>query len=122
MSDIDQDAILRRVDESLATIYTVGIFNPDDKDKNPGFLKRLAEISGGEYFQPRNIDHLVGVCEKIAHDIRNRYTIGYSPEGIPFDGKVRKLRVIAKSPTDGRQLEVRTRTHYQTPVLAQSER
>ena len=44
MSETTQEAIIRRVGESLATIYTVGIFNPDDKDKDPGFLKQLAEI------------------------------------------------------------------------------
>jgi Ca-activated chloride channel homolog len=120
MSETTQDEIVRRVQESLATIYTVGIFNPDDKDKNPGFLKQLAEISGGEYYRPQNISHLVGVCEKIAHDIRNRYTLGYTPKDLTFDGKVRKLRVVATNPGDGRQLEVRTRTQYHTPTLEET--
>ena len=120
MSETTQEAIIRRVGESLATIYTVGIFNPDDKDKDPGFLKQLAEISGGEYYRPRNIENLVAVCEKIAHDVRNRYTLGYTPKNLTFDGKVRKLRVLATNPGDGRQLEVRTRTQYHTPSLEES--
>jgi VWFA-related protein len=120
MSETTEEGIIRRVEESVATIYTVGIFNPDDKDKNPGFLKHLAEISGGEYFRPRNIEDLVGVCEKIARDIRNRYTLGYTPKNLAFDGKVRKLRVLATNPGDGRPLEVRTRTQYHTPSLEES--
>jgi Ca-activated chloride channel homolog len=105
MSEITEGEIVHRVEGSFATIKTVGILKP-----------HLAEISGGEYYRPQNISHLVGVCEKIAHDIRNRYTIGYSPKDISFDGKVRKLRVTAKNPVDGRELEIRTRSQYQTPV------
>ena len=120
MSEATEDEIIRRVEESLATIYTVGIYNPLDKEKNPGFLKRLAEISGGEYYRPQNISHLVGVCEKIAHDIRNRYTLGYSPQHLSHDGQVRKLKVVATNPSDGRQLIVRTRTQYQTPALEEA--
>jgi Ca-activated chloride channel family protein len=125
MSETTREEIIRAVETSLATIYTIGIYNPDDKDKDPGFLKQLAEISGGEYYRPRNISHLVGVCEKIAHDIRNRYTIGYSPKNIHHDGKVRKLNVTASQPDAGRRLHVRTRTQYQTALLdekAESER
>jgi Ca-activated chloride channel homolog len=120
MSETTQEEIIRRVEQSLATIYTVGIFNPEDKDKNPGFLKHLAEISGGEYYRPQNINHLVGVCEKIAHDVRNRYTLGYTPKNLTFDGKIRKLRVTATNAADGRQLEVRTRTQYHTPSVEES--
>lgn len=118
-SETTKDEIVRLVEESHATIYTIGIFNPDDKDKNPGFLKHLAEISGGEYYEPEDIKHLVGVCEKVAKDIRNRYTVGYSPKNITFDGKVRKLRVMAAHPENGRRLGVRTRTHY---VASREER
>lgn len=109
-SDTTKEEILRLVEESPVTIYTVGIFNPEDKDKNPGFLRRLANMTGGEAFMPENIDHLVGVCEKIAHDIRNRYTVGFSPAH-HHDGGMRKLLVTAKG-DDGKRLVVRTRTHY----------
>lgn len=111
MSETTEDEIFRLAEESAATIYTVGIYNPDDKDKNPGFLRRLANLTGGEYFEPGSIDQLVPVCEKIAKDIRNRYTIGYVPSNREFDGKVRKIRVLA-SAADRGKLSVRTRTHY----------
>jgi Ca-activated chloride channel homolog len=120
MSDTTRDEIIAMVQRSLATIYTVGIYNPQDKDKNPGFLKDLAKISGGEYFHPEEITNLVGVCEKIARDIRNRYTLGYSPSNIVHNGKVRKLKVIAVKPDTGRTLDVRTRNQYVATPLNQS--
>jgi Ca-activated chloride channel family protein len=110
-SQTTHDELMSLVERSIATIYTVGIFNPDDKDKNPGFLKDLASITGGEYYRPENISHLVGVCEKIARDIRNRYTLGFAPDTSKFDGKKRAIKVEVVG-ADGRKLEARTRTHY----------
>jgi len=113
-SDISKQDIMHYAERSLATIYTVGIFDADDKDKNPGFLRALAQLTGGEAFIPENKDHLVGICEKIAHDIRSRYTLGFVPAEIPNEkpGKARSLRVSATDPTTGKKLDVRTRTHY----------
>ena len=109
-SQTTEDEICRLARESTATIYTIGIFNPDDKSKNPGFLKHLASITGGEYFEP-GVEHLVQVCERIAKDIRNRYTIGYEPPDLTLNGKPHKIRVIASAPGHGK-LKVRTRTEY----------
>ncbi len=113
-SETTKDEIMRLAERSLATIYTVGIFNPEDKDKNPGFLKALARLTGGEAFMPENTSHLVGVCEKIARDIRNRYTVGFSPAAAPDETKARPVRVTATDGS-GKKLDVRTRTHYFPP-------
>ena len=120
MSQTTHDEIMRIAEESLATIYTVGIFNPGDKDKNPGFLKDLARLTGGEAYMPENINHLVGVCEKIARDIRNRYTLGFAPDRSAFDGKKRRLKIEVIG-EDGRKYEARSRTYYiATPQQARS--
>jgi VWFA-related protein len=111
MSQVSHDELIRKAEESLITIYTLGIYDDNDKDKNPGFLKHLARTTGGEAYIPRDSKTLVNVCEKIAKDIRNRYTIGYVPSNREYDGKVRQLRVTAMSP-QGKKYEVRTRTHY----------
>ena len=65
------------IEESAATVYTVGIFDPDDPDRNPGVLKRIASVSGGECFLPGELEPILPICQKIAKDIRSRYTIGY---------------------------------------------
>jgi Ca-activated chloride channel homolog len=110
-SEMTRDDIIRQAELSLATVYTVGIFDSNDKDKNPGFLRELAKITGGEAFMPESMNHLVGVCEKIAHDIRNRYTVGFVPSHAGNDDKPRQLKVTATS-AEGKKYEVRTRTHY----------
>ena len=45
--------VMRMVRESRATIYTIGLFDENDGDRNPGLLERLARISGGAAFLPQ---------------------------------------------------------------------
>lgn len=110
-SSIDKETILQMAKQSLATIYAVGIYDPLAKDKDPGFLKEIAKITGGEVFFPNRPEQLVEVCRSIAKDIRNRYTLAYAPADRHYDGKVRKLQVTATAPELGK-LKVRTRTGY----------
>ena len=108
------DEVLRMVRGSFATIYTIGIFDADDPDRNPALLRRLAKVSGGEAFFPERLSDVIGVCRQIARDIRTRYTIGYVPVRSGEQGSLRKIKVIASSP--GREkLLVHTRTSYFLP-------
>ncbi len=106
--------LMRLIQESHTTIYTVGIFDADDPDRNPQVLKRIASASGGECFLPSEFGELSPICKKIAKDIRNRYTIGYIPARTGEKGELRKIRVAVDAP--GRErLIVRTRTGYSVP-------
>jgi Ca-activated chloride channel homolog len=55
-------------------IYTIGIFDDQDPDRNLGVLKRLAKGTGGQAFLPESLRDVVPICEQIARDIRNQYT------------------------------------------------
>jgi len=110
--------LMMLIQESRATIYTVGIFAPDDPDRNPGVLERIARISGGESFLPSGLDEVVPICRQIARDIRNRYTIGYIPVHSADKTAHRKIHVVAKAPDRGK-LVVRTRTSYWLPAPEQ---
>ena len=45
--------VMKLAEQSSAVIYTVGVFDEEDPDRNPGVLKRLAQATGGEAFLPR---------------------------------------------------------------------
>jgi Ca-activated chloride channel family protein len=107
--------VMLLIQESRATIYTVGIFAPDDPDRNPRVLERIAKISGGESFFPRGLDEVVPICRQIANDIRHRYTIGYIPVHAGNKTALRKIHVMARAPDRGK-LVVRTRTSYWLPA------
>lgn len=103
--------VIEAAQKSTATIYSIGIYDPEDKDANPNVLKKLSMLTGGDYFFPKISTQIVEDCRKIAKDIRNRYTIGYTVSNTTYDNKVRKLRVDASDPERGK-LIVKTRTSY----------
>jgi Ca-activated chloride channel family protein len=103
-----------------AIIYTIGIFDNQDADRNPGVLKRLAKQTGGEAFLPESLADVTPICERIAHDIRNQYTIAYVPTNRKRDGTYRVIQVKASAPGYGRLL-VRTRTGYLAPSALPSK-
>ena len=111
--------IIALVGQPDATIYTIGIFDDQDSDQNPGVLKRLAKDTGGEAFLPESLKDVVPICERIAHDIRNQYTIAYVPTNRNRDGSYRVIKVQASAPGRGRLL-VRTRTGYFSPSKSQT--
>ena len=106
--------VMPAVQESRATIYTIGIFDDEDPDRNPGLLRRLANISGGEAFFPKQLPEVIGICRQIAKDIRTRYTIGYVPVRTDEKGAVRSIKV-AVTGTDRHDLIVHARTSYVLP-------
>jgi VWFA-related protein len=100
--------ILSMAEESNTIIYTVGLFDDQDPDRNPRVLKRLANVTGGQCYLPEWQQDLPAVCQRIARDIRNQYTIGYAAGS---DRSYHPIRVVAVT-QDHKKLSVRTRTGY----------
>jgi Ca-activated chloride channel homolog len=105
------DDVMKLAEQSSTVIYTVGVFDRDDADQNPGVLNRLARATGGEAFLPGLIGDVVAICERIARDIRHQYTFGYVPNNPARDGSYRAIRLLVRTNGQGR-LSVRTRTGY----------
>ncbi len=74
-------------------------------------LKHLAQESGGEAFFPGQLSETVAICERIARDIRDQYTIGYSSANVSPDGSYHKVKLTARE-KGADKLFVRTRTGY----------
>lgn len=109
VSKTSLSSLMQLIDASRATVYTIGLYDPDDNDRNPSVLKNFAKVTGGEFFEPPTLDDVIPVFHKISSDIRNRYTIAYVPD--TGDKRVlRTIKVIAQ--TENRKLNVRTRTLY----------
>lgn len=110
-SVLDLAAILKMAAQSSALIYTIGIFDDEDPDRNPGVLRRLARATGGDAFFPHQPNEAAAICEGIARDIRNQYTLGYVPTSTAQPGSYRSVRVAASAPGRGK-LVVRARAGY----------
>ncbi len=103
--------VLKMGQQSSALVYTIGIFDDADGDKNPDVLKRLALTTGGEAFFPDRLKDVVTVCEGIARDIRHQYTLGYVSSKAAQSGGYRTIKVVARVEGKGK-LQVRTRAGY----------
>jgi VWFA-related protein len=106
--------IMAMVNQSNALVYTIGIFDETDEDRNPHVLKQLSRASGGEAFFPKSLQGILPICEQIAHDIRSQYTITFIPTN-KKQGTYRTIDVKARETSGGRRLSVITRAGYTAP-------
>jgi Ca-activated chloride channel homolog len=102
------------VQRSPATIYTLALVDPTDRDFNPHILRNLSNLSGGEAYFVEDLDQLKPIFESIGKEIRKRYTLGYPPPpGKP--GVLRHIQVrVSAAGHPG--LVARTRTAYRYEV------
>jgi VWFA-related protein len=102
-------------------IYAVGLLTEEDRrdaKKAQRELSALVEATGGEQFYPKELAEVDTIAQQVAHDIRNQYTIEYSPSDTALDGKFREIKITVNAP--GRP-SVRTRSgYYATPDQAET--
>jgi Ca-activated chloride channel family protein len=113
-------SLLRFLQESNdILIYAVGLQaengKPASKAVRENFIQ-IAERTGGEAYFPKSVDELPEICKQIARDLRNQYTLGYSPKNKNNDGSWRSIRVSVISPPLGPKPIVRARQGYVAPT------
>ena len=86
------------------SIYSVGI---QGFDTPKGFLKDLAEDTGGAYYFPSKVAELIQAFEAISKDLKNNYLVAYSPRR-GADNTYRKIEVKVARP----EVTVRVRPGY----------
>jgi Ca-activated chloride channel homolog len=111
-----KEEMLALAARSQAIIYGLGIYEPDDPDnRHPRqALTAMATATGGEAFFPRELREVLPICERVAGEIRNQYTLSYVPTNHHQDGSYRTIQVRAETP-QGRGLAVTTRRGYLAP-------
>ena len=109
---------IREIQKTNTVIYTIGLLSEESKKaKNRArkALKDIAEASGGLAFFPENVDDVHTICEQVAHDIRNQYTLAYYPSNSKRDGTFRTVQVEVIPPRGKGKLVARTRNGYYAP-------
>lgn len=102
--------VLDRARRTSAVIYSVTLFDPDDRDARPRVLKQLARETGGRAFTLDAAGDVMTAFAHIAREIRTGYTIGFTPPE-SGDDRFHVVRVVADA-DNGRQLIARTRAGY----------
>jgi VWFA-related protein len=82
-----------------ATIYSVAIEGFGAGGSARGFLRKVAEETGGQYFFPSKVGELIRVFAAIADELRHHYALAYTPARAP-DGGWRAIQVkLARADT-----------------------
>jgi VWFA-related protein len=115
-SVIGLETLMRNAHQSEILIYGVGLLNEEEHReaaKARRALNDLAEATGGKTFFPADTEQVGHIAQQVAHDIRNQYTIEYSPTNGAMDGTFRQIKIAVKAPGNP---TVRTRSgYYATP-------
>src|SRR5882724_4501341 len=112
---------LREIQKSNVVIYTIGLFSDEDKKNRKKAMRALKDISaasGGISYFPENVDDVHSICDQVARDIRNQYTLGYYPTNTKKDGTFRTVQVDIIPPRGRGKLSARTRNGYFAPGQA----
>ena len=116
---ITQDKLIKAAQQSGILVYAVGLLEEEDRadaNKAKHELTALAEATGGEVYFPKEVSDVEPIAHIVAHDIRNQYTIQYTPSNSNMDGTFRQIKIAVNAPG---KLTVRTRSgYYATPDQA----
>ena len=117
--------VLDALRESKVTLYAIGLLEENDQrgglfKKPPSkrakeILQKFSEITGGQAYFPKSLDEVEELVKDIAHQIRNHYTISYTPTNRKLDGSWREIRVKVNPPKTISKVTVHTKQGYYAP-------
>ncbi|HTC86721.1 MAG TPA: VWA domain-containing protein [Bryobacteraceae bacterium] len=118
-SNISLEKLVNRAQQNEVLVYSIGLLN-EEEHREARLAKRALDAvtrdSGGLAFYPKGPADVDAIALQVAHEIRNQYTIAYSPTVQEMDGSFRQIKVTVNGPGHP---QVRTRTgYYATPDTA----
>ena len=124
-SKYSREKVLSKLRESKVTVYAIGLLEENDargpfSSKSPSkkakdALEQFAQATGGRAYFPKSIDEIGPLCRRVAHDLRNQYTIGYTPSNEKLDGTWRRITVRVNPPGLVSKVTVRAKEGYYAP-------
>ena len=106
-----EEAVELLQQENGPAVYAIGLLGEEKQRRARRALQVIAENTGGIAFLPKTLSEVDEISRRVAHDIRNQYTIGYKPSTPKKQGGFRTIRVEAHGGDYGK-LIVRTRSGY----------
>jgi len=115
-SVITLENLVKASQQSEVLIYSVGLLSDEERreaKRAEHALNDLATATGGEASFPKEVSEVDRIARQVARDIRNQYTIEYTPTNEAMDGSYRQIKIAVNAPG---KPTVRTRSgYYATP-------
>jgi VWFA-related protein len=112
-----KEQLLRKVRADGVLVYSIGLLNeeePREAREAKRYLNSLAETSAGFAYYPKDLAEVEKITPEIAHEIRNQYTIVYSPLNGNLDGSFRKIKIELSGQYKGATVRAKN-GYYATP-------
>jgi VWFA-related protein len=111
-SNLSLESLVRLSQQDDVLVYAIGLLSDEEKQearKARRALDILVSSTGGQVFYPKDVSEVERIAHEVAHDLRNQYTVAYTPTNTALDGSYRQIKVIVKAPGNP---VARTRSGY----------
>jgi VWFA-related protein len=111
-SQVSLESTVRAAQDAETIIFAIGLLSDEERreaSKAKRALMTLTEATGGQAFFPKDATEVDRIAHQVARDLRNQYTLAYSPSNSALDGTYRQVKVIATGPNHP---VVRTQSGY----------
>jgi Ca-activated chloride channel homolog len=113
---VSLETLVKQAQQSEVLLYTIGLLTEEERreaKRAQRALDALAQATGGQSYFPKDTADVDRIAQQVARDVRNQYTIVYTPGNQKLDGSYRQIKVTANAPG---KPSVRTRSgYYATP-------
>lgn len=94
-------------------VYTISTNFPGyaESGKYDKILQRIADATGGRWFEPFQVNDVANAFAQIQVDLRSQYALSYRPAEFRHDGRYRTIEITAH-----KGLKVRSRHGYYAPA------
>jgi VWFA-related protein len=95
-------------------VYTISTNFPgySESGKYDKILQRIADATGGRWFEPFQVTDVANAFAQIQADLRSQYALAYRPADFRHDGRYRTIEISA----DHKGLKVHSRHGYYAPA------
>jgi len=95
-------------------VYTISTNFPGyaESGKYDKILQRIADATGGRWFEPFEVTDVANAFAQIQTDLRSQYALAYRPADFRHDGRYRTIEILAEH----KGLKVHSRHGYYAPA------
>jgi len=112
MSSITLEQLVQKAQQAEVLIYFIALLSDEDRSaarRARRAIDAIATASGGAAYYAKEVAEVDELAARVAHELRNQFTIAYTPSNQALDGSYRQIRVTVEGPN---RPVARTRTGY----------